>query len=146
MTHNDSIAEIAFCELCADYFTVSFYIDNTDSFGTNKIFPLLISTLFVKDPDKEKLPDVAFFSPQDSNVYLCVKCAPDTIIWGGKIYRRHTTCELFYLYAEDRIILGGLHTRECPNRQASNSSRVYNVNLPTPVPMLIRRSQLDAIL
>ncbi len=134
----NDLNSVGYCILCGQCFPLSYIIDDADKLGTMKLLPLLMTSGF---KEQDELPESAFFSVISSNTMLCVHCAPNQIIWGQRIYKKHASCQLFYLYSEENLVLFlGTHMKTCPGKLPNNIPMQYL--RPQLVPALIRRSQL----
>lgn len=134
-----------YCQLCGQCFPISYVIDNSDKQALMKILPLTVESSFMHQSIDKFIPELAFFNAIDWNMLICVNCAPSKIIWGTKIYKKHFSCRLFYLYSENNIIYSRNHMKECPRNMLGQGSSLFLHNItdiPKIVPTLVRRSQL----
>lgn len=138
---NDTLTQsVGYCQLCGQCFPISYVIDNADKLALMKLLPLMVEPEFSHQIDIEPLPEVAFFNAIDWNVLMCINCAPIKIIWGERIYIKHHSCKLFYLYSDNGIIYSRVHMKECQHDTPQLNCFIGPKLQITP--LLVRRSQL----
>lgn len=134
------ISSVGYCQLCGQCFPLSFVIDNSDNLALMKLLPLTVTSEFNAQIEMEPAPEIAFFNAMDWNVLMCINCAPVKIIWEKKIYIKHHSCKLFYLYSDNGIIYSRLHMQEC--QQDTTHFNCFIGPKQQAIPTLVRRSQL----